>query len=467
MRRIAAASLALVCACNLITGASSLTTGEDGACPGCLPDRATAEGSVGNDGGAQDGANPTPGGALDPSFGSGGIVVSSLLPSGRAVAVRSDGKIVVAGASGGALSVVRFTPNGTLDTAFGAGGRQTHGSLTSSYGYAIAVDGQDRAIAAGYALDVDDGGSTRYAYAVRFDETGVDNGYGVGGRYRSVIASSQINAIVLGTAGDAFIGGFVGGSEWAVSHLFSGGNVDVGFGQLGVRSFDWPNGGQTLAALSMTPAGTIVAAGTARGAGDTDDFAVGQTDRNGNLVVAFGTQGLSAVQVGGDREMAFATAMQADGRIVLVGDFLVGGSTRQPLGVARINGDGSLDTTFGTGGKVTLDFASGMIVREAEDHGRAVLVDAMQRIVVIGFTHERLESSSGSGNRERYYATAARLMPDGKLDPLFGTSGKLTFAFSADTSESLAVHGAARSPDGKIVVVGESLSSLALARISP
>src|SRR5215831_15822206 len=64
-------------------------------------------------------------GALDPTFGSGGIVNSG--PSGQAfaVALQTDGKIVVAGppASGGSAgTVARYTPTGALDASFGHGG---------------------------------------------------------------------------------------------------------------------------------------------------------------------------------------------------------------------------------------------------------------------------------------------------------------------------------------------------------
>src|SRR5262249_53663986 len=65
-----------------------------------------------------------PDGSLDATFGSGGRVVTNLGSTdvARAVAVQSDGKIVIAGASGGDFALVRYTTDGSLDTSFGAGG---------------------------------------------------------------------------------------------------------------------------------------------------------------------------------------------------------------------------------------------------------------------------------------------------------------------------------------------------------
>src|SRR5262245_59503870 len=65
-------------------------------------------------------------GSLDTSFGTGGEVVTDFggyFGAGRAVALLTDGKIVVAGAGGGAdFAVVRYNSDGSLDASFGSGG---------------------------------------------------------------------------------------------------------------------------------------------------------------------------------------------------------------------------------------------------------------------------------------------------------------------------------------------------------
>ena len=63
-------------------------------------------------------------GNLDPSFGTGGIVVTDLggVDAAQAVALQSDGRIVVGGSSDGRFAFARYGVDGTLDSTFGSGG---------------------------------------------------------------------------------------------------------------------------------------------------------------------------------------------------------------------------------------------------------------------------------------------------------------------------------------------------------
>ena len=98
--------------------------------------------------------------------------------------------------------------------------------------------------------------------------------------------------------------------------------------------------------------------------------------------------------------------------------------------------DGSLDLTFGTGGKVTTDFGG------TNDQGRAVAVQKDGKIVVIGT----------SGNDEEDDFAIARYNTDASLDLTFGTEGKVNTDFGkSGFGSAIAVQ-----KDGKIVVAGES-----------
>ena len=99
---------------------------------------------------------------------------------------------------------------------------------------------------------------------------------------------------------------------------------------------------------------------------------------------------------------------------------------------------GDLDTTFGTGGKVTTDFSGGT------DQAFAVALQTDGKIVVAG------EAKTGY-SREDF--ALARYHPNGTLDTTFGTGGKVTTDFAGDTDQVFAV---ALQPDGKIVVAGEA-----------
>jgi uncharacterized delta-60 repeat protein len=105
----------------------------------------------------------------------------------------------------------------------------------------------------------------------------------------------------------------------------------------------------------------------------------------------------------------------------------------------RYNADGSLDTSFGTGGRVTTDFFA------EYDIVSSVLIQPDGQIVAVGMARHKAASSSKDFALARYNA-------DGSLDTSFGTGGKQVTTF-LDKSEDSAVV-AAMQPDGNIVVVG-------------
>ncbi len=140
---------------------------------------------------------------------------------------------------------------------------------------------------------------------------------------------------------------------------------------------------------------------------------------------AFGTGGLAATAgFGGDRS---AMALQPDGRIVMVG------GTFADFVVARFDANGVLDATFGDAGIVTTD-----MIPDKQEEALAVAIAADGGIVVAGY----------SG----FDATVAlaRYLPDGSLDPAFGSGGRVVGTLPG-RGYAMAIE-----PDGAIVVAGES-----------
>ncbi len=129
-----------------------------------------------------------------------------------------------------------------------------------------------------------------------------------------------------------------------------------------------------------------------------------------------------------------AMAVQADGKIVVATE-LVNGASNPDVLVSRYNSDGTLDTTFGTGGSTTFDFTSNQsLVRE-------VVIDSAGRIMVVGSAQVGIQTAFG----------AARLTSSGVLDASFGTGGTISNSFGGVQSDALAV---AIQADGKIVLGG-------------
>lgn len=141
--------------------------------------------------------------------------------------------------------------------------------------------------------------------------------------------------------------------------------------------------------------------------------------RDGALDTAFGNDGKVITGVGSRDDVATASAVQADGKIVVVGRSLQTGSGYD-FAVLRYNSDGSLDNSFGTAGKVVTDF------NHQSDIARAVVIQADGKIVVGG---EAMLASNTTG----VDFALARYNSDGSLDSSFGNGGKLTTALKASS----------------------------------
>jgi uncharacterized delta-60 repeat protein len=152
----------------------------------------------------------------------------------------------------------------------------------------------------------------------------------------------------------------------------------------------------------------------------------------GKLDTTFATGGIftdSAGQFPGEPNFANAVAIQGDGKIV------VGGSIGFSAAVLRLNGNGTLDSTFGTGGVVTLNFPADQVIGVAvQPNGK-----------IVAALSNQLEDAN-------LVFLAARLNPDGSLDSTFGTGGIV--------QTQIGPFGIANSvfallPDGKILLAGD------------
>jgi len=182
--------------------------------------------------------------------------------------------------------------------------------------------------------------------------------------------------------------------------------------------------------VALQPDGKIVVAGYAGG-----DFALARYNSDGALDTSFGSGGKVTTDFGGSYHPdGFSVALQPDGKIVVAG--YAGGD----FALARYNSDGALDTSFGSGGKVTTDFGG-------SDAGYSVALQPDGKIVVAGYAGLDF--------------ALARYNSDGALDTSFGTGGKVTTDFSGGRDVGYSV---ALQPDGKIVVAGYAGVDFALAR---
>ena len=383
-------------------------------------------------------------GSLDSSFDSDGKVVTESIGTftdqAQAVAIQSDGKIVVAGLSWAGAAhndfmVARYTSAGALDTAFNTSGSVTTpigGGDETARGVAIADDGS--IIAAGYS---NNGSVNEFALA-GYTPAGALNGrFGIGGVVTtgfsgSGASSDEARAVAIDSNGKIVVAGHAYNGtddDTALARYNANGSLDAGFGTNGRVISDLSTSNRDHArAVAIDSNGKIVVAGYAYN-GTDDDIAVARYNANGSPDTGFGTNGKTLSGLSG-HDWAYAMALLDGGKILVVGDS--GGD----FILMRFNADGSLDTGFGTGGKALTDFNGG------NDRAHAVALQANGKIVVAGYARNNTNTDFA----------LARYNADGSLDTGFGTGGKaplIHFGFGNDNAYAVAVQ-----PDGKIVVAG-------------
>jgi uncharacterized delta-60 repeat protein len=189
-------------------------------------------------------------------------------------------------------------------------------------------------------------------------------------------------------------------------------------------------------AVAVQADGKIVVAGTSNGS-----FALARYNSDGALDSSFNGDGKVTTRFGTDFDQAQSVAVQADGKILVGGFSRTGGyntaDTRYDFALARYNANGSLDTRFGDGGKVTTAMGS------SEYAGFSMTLQADGKILMAG--------DSQNGGQDQF--ALVRYNSDGSLDTSLNGAGSVTTALgtSIDRGQSVAVQ-----PDGKIVVAGYS-----------
>jgi uncharacterized delta-60 repeat protein len=245
------------------------------------------------------------------------------------------------------------------------------------------------------------------------------------------LSSGDLSAIAIQRDMKIVAVGFGGvirlNSDGAIDNTFS--PVPGGFG-----------GAYYGKAVAIQPDGKIVMAGTLYVANNTTDMGVARYHADGSLDSGFGTGGEVTTDFNGLNDTASALVIQPDGKIVVAGSAT--NSIGSDFALVRYNSDGQLDSTFGTGGKVMMDF-NGLY-----DEVRSAAFQSDGKIVVAGFASTKLGSTVFG---------LARYNPDGSLDSGFGTGGKVTTSFSLNNGEELhPANAVVVLPDGKIFAAGGS-----------
>lgn len=196
--------------------------------------------------------------------------------------------------------------------------------------------------------------------------------------------------------------------------------------------------------LALQPDGKIVAVGITTLNGN--DFALARYNSDGSLDNSFGTGGIVTTDFFGNgfSDSAASVVILGDGKILVGGG---AGATNSHINfaLARYNPDGSLDTSFGTGGLVSFDFLG----VEANDEILSIALQDDDKIVAVGFTN------MDRGVADDLFAVA-RFNPDGSLDTGFANNGRFTTDFGGGVMSNSTARKVLIRPGGMILVGGDS-----------
>ena len=345
-------------------------------------------------------------GSPDPSFGIAGRVKTDfpgLAAVASSVVVQPDGKILVAGGAFplftflGDFKLVRYNADGSLDASFGTGGIVTTVFPgQGSYAFALALQPDGRIVAAGtdfVNFSSSSSSNTDFALARYHPDGTPDATFGINGQLATDFDGFNDDAFAVLVQPDGklvAVGSAVSTAnfyDFAAARYLQNGALDSSFGTGGKVRTDFGTGGfdQARSAALQTD-GKVVAAGfTNFNFGLSQPFALVRYDASGALDATFDGDGKAEIDFGSFNQTAYKVLLPPGGKIVTVGYPNTESSDSDFL-VARSHPDGSLDTSFGIGGKVRTSFGD----LNGGAQGAALLPDG--RIVAAGFnatpTHE-------------------------------------------------------------------------------
>jgi uncharacterized delta-60 repeat protein len=338
-------------------------------------------------------------GSLDGTFGSGGVVVSKFNTNGWSAAALYSStdttgnakKIVEAGSS----SLARFNANGTVDTSFGKKGLVTVASTSNIVGVVIQpADG--KIVIAGNTSGVN-------FVLTRYNPDGtLDKTFGSGGTAtltaQGVPGGPVLEGLVLQADGKFVVGGE---GSWpstllALARITPNGALDTTFGGgSGYLTTSFGTNDISHIRLALYPttgpdtadAGKIEAAATITGNPggiNSNQIAVARFNADGSPDSAFGQAGQVVTPFPTGGGMAWATAVQGDGKIIVAGQTITAAAGGWWFSLLRYNRDGSLDATFGSGGLVQTTIGS------APSLAKGVTIQPDGRIVAVGTINNEL-----------------------------------------------------------------------------
>jgi uncharacterized delta-60 repeat protein len=329
----------------------------------------------------------------------------------------------------------------------------------------------------------------------------VNTSFGAGGFVTTAASDNDALYSVVPQGGGFIVGGSAAGGEFLLQRYLLSGTPDPTFGQGGSVATNFGSSAQAVYSLALSPTGSILAGGTAAG-----NFAFADYDTSGNLVSTWGQSGRQLFDLGSNIDVVGKVAFQSNGDLIAVG------STDAQVAIVRLNTAGIADPSFGANGLVIVPGLAANTAFTAGDRTEGLAIESDDSILVANQTangHFGVAHLDANGNVITSFGTnglatasfgsaddpdSVFVQPDGTivaigttsgpsgvstaiaefdangaLIPTFGLLGEMTIGNSPGLSNALVAAAgatatfASQSPDGRILIgtfSGESQAAI-------
>ncbi|MAP55232.1 T9SS type A sorting domain-containing protein [Altibacter sp.] len=388
-------------------------------------------------------------GALDPTFGEDGIVITDLNQNEFVfdMVIQPDGKILVLGGmlvdSSFGYFIARYLPNGSLDMSFNNVGyvQDTFGPYQDVMTrISLLPDGSF--FISGRSIQV--GSQDDKVVALKFDEVGQQ----LSGVWINTTSGNDVaNGAVLQTDEKLLITGASPSStgnstDISLIRILSNGLPDASFGNNGRITTHVGSNYNSGSAVKQLLNGKIIVAGETREGTSNNNIVLLRYNSNGTLDTSFGNSGYTITDTGSLDDKTVAMQELNNGNILL-GAF---NGTNSIL--LEYTNNGALNTNFGTGGMVTTN-------TEGIYGVMSLYIRDGSKILMSGFNTDTNQTS----------LVLFQFHSNGELDESFGNSGMISISLNAIPAFT-GISGIKLQNDGMAVLAYSSLqpSDIVLAR---
>lgn len=324
-------------------------------------------------------------GSFDNTFGNNGVVITDIGTSESLsdLAIQADGKIVVGGNYPGSPSdfvVARYNTNGSLDESFGDNGTVIKNLGGNDQCKSICIQEDGKIVAGGFTVV----NNEAKLAVVRLSTNGsLDDSFDLDGKaiIDATVYGDYALDMALHSDGKIVLAGNnanTANEDCLTVRLNANGSIDNTFNADGVVWTDFAGTSNSGRAVTVQPDGKTITAGYH---GSSGDFTLVRYTVNGNLDTSFDTDGKKLIDFGADSVVrAYSTALQVDGKILVAGNTNNDVNGNADLALARLNSDGSLDSTFSGDGKLIAAIGLG------NDFAKSLILQSDSKIIVTGNT---------------------------------------------------------------------------------